>query len=248
MTERDAAIARRILEGYSLRAVGKEFCISGQRVNQILQQAGLTSDGRRRACKWRPTKTTTFVERFWALVKVSADENACWEYTGRLNPKTGYGSVSIPTKNREKLVKRYTNAHRLAYTLCNRAAPKHWVSHLCHNKVCCNPAHLVDMPIERIMKIREEKHRRNQTPLLKFSAEDAQQIVDMWHNGIRKAAIARQFHTSYNTVAAMLSGRTKSYRPFVHHIKAAPCEQVPRNIMAANLSKGFNANNLQPQN
>lgn len=247
INKRNTAIIQRILEGYTLDAVGNEFGISGERVRQILKREGIKSSAHARVFAWRPTKTTTFVERFWRLVNRVENENACWVYTGLLNRKTGYGVFTIPTKNRENVAKRHNYAHRLAFILHYRQSPKYWVSHLCYNKLCCNPRHLSDMPIADIMQRREKKNRRNKTPLLAFSANDVQQIVDMWNGGVSQSSIARQLNTNQSVISLLVRGKTKAYRPFLHQVTAAPCEQVPRNVMAANVSLR-NANNLQPQN
>jgi len=59
-------------------------------------------------------------------------QTKCWEWKLSINPQTGYGQIGI---------KPYT-AHRLAYSLWVGDADGLTVRHACHNRICCNPAHL----------------------------------------------------------------------------------------------------------
>jgi hypothetical protein len=72
-------------------------------------------------------------ETFWSHVDRSAGPDACWPWTG--SRTDGYGSLGSG-KQRDR-------AHRVAYRLSgNVIAPGQLVRHLCHNPLCCNPAHL----------------------------------------------------------------------------------------------------------
>ena len=76
------------------------------------------------------------MERFWSKVdKRSPDE--CWEWTASRG-SCGYGqSWWAPAK-------RAVGTHRIAYLLTHGSIPNGLqVAHTCHNKLCCNPAHLV---------------------------------------------------------------------------------------------------------
>ena len=76
------------------------------------------------------------MKNFWDKVQ-QGEVNACWPWIGRTNEK-GYGIFSARVLN-----KRTHRAHRLAYELTNGSIPEGLhVMHLCHNKGCCNPAHL----------------------------------------------------------------------------------------------------------
>lgn len=79
--------------------------------------------------------TTNTVNRFWSKVaKGPSDE--CWRWRGATFPN-GYGVFSRSGPG----MSRY--AHRAAYEFASGPIPKGLlVRHLCHNRLCCNPAHL----------------------------------------------------------------------------------------------------------
>lgn len=59
-------------------------------------------------------------------------QSKCWEWALSTNPQTGYGQVGFAP---------YT-AHRLAYQLLVGDPTGLVIRHACHNRICCNPAHL----------------------------------------------------------------------------------------------------------
>ena len=68
------------------------------------------------------------------LRKIEKQENGCWLWRG--NVEKGYGAIQISDH-------RYA-VHRVAYELWAEPIPKGLqVQHLCDNRRCCNPAHLV---------------------------------------------------------------------------------------------------------
>ena len=73
---------------------------------------------------------------FWDKVRILGEDD-CWEWTGFINPRTGYGQVSLEGYTRR--------VHRVAYESRNGliSKPDQVVRHICHNKSCCNPKHLV---------------------------------------------------------------------------------------------------------
>ena len=75
------------------------------------------------------------MDRFWSKVKKGAPDE-CWEWTA--SQASGYG------QSWWKPAKRAIGAHRVAYLLTHGSIPDGLqVAHTCHNKLCCNPAHLV---------------------------------------------------------------------------------------------------------
>ena len=72
-------------------------------------------------------------ESFWELVDKQG-EDECWEWKGGKNDK-GYGVRRFEGRRHK--------AHRLAYLFTKGPIPpKLEICHSCHNRACCNPAHL----------------------------------------------------------------------------------------------------------
>jgi hypothetical protein len=69
------------------------------------------------------------------LRRIEKQENGCWIWQG--DTKKGYGCIVIAKHRRA--------VHRVAYELwVEQPIPKGLqVQHLCNNRLCCNPAHLV---------------------------------------------------------------------------------------------------------
>jgi hypothetical protein len=68
------------------------------------------------------------------LDKIIKHENGCWNWQG--HTENGYGRITL--SGHRQVV------HRAAYELWIEPVPKGLqVQHLCNNRRCCNPAHLV---------------------------------------------------------------------------------------------------------
>jgi hypothetical protein len=94
-----------------------------------LRTTGTTDDG--------PRARRPFEERFWSSVHKGVGEQ-CWPWVGNSFLK-GYGYISLGGGSAGKIL-----SHRAAWTLTNGPIPKgKVVRHKCHNRLCCNPAHLI---------------------------------------------------------------------------------------------------------
>lgn len=93
-----------------------------------LRKTGTTDNG--------PRARAPFADRFWRQVeRRAADE--CWPWTGKSLLK-GYGYIGVAGRGSGKLL-----SHRAVWTLTFGAIPQgQVVRHKCHNRLCCNPAHL----------------------------------------------------------------------------------------------------------
>ena len=67
--------------------------------------------------------------------------NACWPWTGALMT-SGYGQTRVRMDGRWRGAGAHQVAHYVATGQWERAADNRLVRHLCHNRRCCNPAHL----------------------------------------------------------------------------------------------------------
>lgn len=79
------------------------------------------------------------VTRYFKYAVMHDDPKACWEWLG--SKRAGYGKFmwQDPVTKKEKL---YT-AHRVAYRLFTGNDPGSCLMHLCDNKQCSNPSHLI---------------------------------------------------------------------------------------------------------
>lgn len=79
------------------------------------------------------------------LTKVSFQPDGCWIWTGGVNKNAFYAQhfYGIYCPNPKQRPIRTVYAHRLSYELHKGPVPEGLeIDHLCHNKLCVNPAHL----------------------------------------------------------------------------------------------------------
>jgi hypothetical protein len=87
--------------------------------------------------KYKFVPSKQWIKKFWGNVDKSAGKKGCWPWTGRTNTH-GYGVLWYPG------MKMDVGAHRVAFLLSGRKVTeeKPMVIHSCHNRLCCNNAHL----------------------------------------------------------------------------------------------------------
>lgn len=81
------------------------------------------------------------------LTKVVCDvATKCWNFTGHRN-RDGYGMLAIGHRATDR-------THRIAYQLFTGPIPQgHEIHHVCENRGCCNPAHLVAVVRKQHLKM-----------------------------------------------------------------------------------------------
>lgn len=80
---------------------------------------------------------TSVEQRFAKKIVRTADH--CWIWTGATNG-VGYGLMFVTTDAMRTPI----YAHRMAFLFAYRRSPEGWILHLCDNRRCCNPDHLVE--------------------------------------------------------------------------------------------------------
>lgn len=72
----------------------------------------------------------------------SGGPGSCWPWIGPISP-AGYGQTQIRLDGRSRSAGAHQVAHYVATGRWEGAAAARMVRHLCHNRPCCNPDHLV---------------------------------------------------------------------------------------------------------
>lgn len=156
------------------------------------------------------TLTDSQRDYFWSRVQVGASD-ACWPWKGTVL-RNGYGQAKFSRK-------RYL-AHRLALALSGVEVPGDMrVLHaplVCHNKACCNPAHLrvgsdADNARDRVLDgtanyLRPGKHAPNG----KLGVTGAALARFLVRLGNTHAAVAAWLGVSRPTVSLTLEGQSWS--------------------------------------
>jgi hypothetical protein len=134
------------------------------------------------------------------LPNVKKMPSGCWEWQGHSPVKSGYGRISI--KGRRVLV------HRLMM-----GEPDGHVLHKCDNTKCVNPEHLYVGTHADNMRDKKERGRcpdmkGEKNPSAGMTEEQAQNVVNLLHQGVRQCTIIRETGLSQTQVNYIARGRT----------------------------------------
>lgn len=150
----------------------------------------------------------TFEEKFWEQVNKN-NENNCWTFIGKLY-SNGYGCFKM--NNIDIL------AHRISFLLHNKFLPdrKHVVMHICDNKKCVNPDHLIegtysDNIIDMITKGRDNYSKGDNHFRSKIKESDVKDIIQKRNNGIPVKQICLQYNISTVQVYRITTGTRRQY-------------------------------------
>lgn len=160
-------------------------------------------------------RNATTPERFWARVN---EVDGCWEWTGRIDPHTGYGVV--PYSNRP------CGAHRLACHFAHGPIPAGLsVLHACDNRRCGNPGHLFlgtqgDKVRDMMRKRRHRTPRGAARANATFTAEHVRVYRARHHAGESGYRLWKEHGGDQSGFSKMLRGET--YRDAASPTRPAP--------------------------
>lgn len=149
----------------------------------------------------------TTLARFWSNVRVSHRSCDCWEWRSTLNAN-GYGRFCHDGKK--------FAAHRLAYKLVHGDFDDDLViRHRCHNRLCCNPAHLLagtqkDNARDAIEAGRFTRGSINGNSKLD---DDAVRYIIQNPDKLKGRELAQKFGISPATVSGVRNGRVWRHVP-----------------------------------
>lgn len=150
---------------------------------------------------------------FWAKVNKTAP-NGCWEWTASRKEK-GYGQFLWRGKMHR--------AHRLAWALSGNELPQRplELAHICDNRICVNPDHLIVATHAENMADCKAKRRNiygEKSPNSKLTETDVRTIrAEYWINGrgcmtrSNSQELADRFGVERGCITAIVRGHTWSH-------------------------------------
>ncbi len=143
--------------------------------------------------------------RFAEKIDKSGGEDACWLYTGWIDPVTGYGRFWVSDGVN-------ASAHRFAYELANGEIQEGLlVLHSCHVRACANPAHLRvgTHQDNQDDKVAAGRHLHGETHhQAKLTEADIYRIRAMGAEGWKQTAIAEVFGVTQANIWRILRRKT----------------------------------------
>lgn len=141
-------------------------------------------------------------KRFWSKVG-PVEENGCriWQAS---RDRQGYGRFKLNSLARE--------AHRVSFFLHHGRWPNGETRHICDNRACCEPSHLIDGTHKQNMEDAACRGRmRSPRPgngVQRLRSEDYETICRRFKSGeTNKSALAREYGISRAHLRNIVSGR-----------------------------------------
>lgn len=155
----------------------------------------------------------TLEQRFWSKVDKNGPTPArtelgrCWTWGGKVND-SGYGLFSIKDK--------HLRAHRVAWEMhhAQPLGPGELVRHMCDNRVCVNPGHLVkgshgDNNDDAVRRQRSAALRGEKSPSAKLTTDLVQWARQQHASGnMTITELARQCGVSNTTMTAAITRKS----------------------------------------
>ena len=142
-------------------------------------------------------------DRFWERV---CKTDACWEWSG-CKDKDGYGKIVRAGGNGPEV-----RTHRLSWELEHGPVPEGLkVLHRCDNPSCVRPDHLflgTTADNQQDMMRKGRSTRGSRSARAKLNEDTVLSILDLLHDGIKQARVARMFGLDKCTINHIWRGRT----------------------------------------
>lgn len=147
---------------------------------------------RNRLHRW--TKETTWEERFWVKVLRSDVPDSCWLWTANLTD--GYGTFRLDGK----IQKAHILSYRIAY---GDYDPSLQVRHICDQRACVNPQHLLAGPkIDNLWDMIDKGRHTHVIPREKLPYIRSQKGFQS------SSALAKEFGVTRSAISAIWNNRT----------------------------------------
>lgn len=148
----------------------------------------------------RPDYTPRQIERFWSYVDRSGGPDACWPWIRSRTPR-GYGQYGVHRNG--KLFNQRT--HRIAYYLTHGSWPEPLACHTCHNRFCCNPAHIYEGTPKQNTSDMMALGRHNR-PHARFTDEEVREFRRRHAAGESLKSIAGSVNHDMSAMSKLLRG------------------------------------------
>jgi DNA-binding XRE family transcriptional regulator len=143
-------------------------------------------------------------ERFWRHVDQSGGPDACWPWLASKRP-SGYGQFCWWEVRDSPFP-----AHRVAYRLTRGEWPD-LALHVCDNRECVNPSHIVSGTQADNMRHAVERRRLRfaaENGQAKLTSQDVAAIRSALAAGASQRSLARHYGVANTTIYAIAHGRT----------------------------------------
>jgi hypothetical protein len=172
------------------------------------------------------------------LAKLMADiqfSGECWLWTARVTG-AGYGTFMYG--------RRHYRVHRFACEVTHgRLAPRMMACHLCENKRCCSPCHIVPGTARENWQdclangghcISSTARRGASHGYAKFTEEQVLTILERRRSGETYTSISQAYDVPHQTIRSMCTGRSWSSFTGIRRVDpstwAIPASELPANV------------------
>lgn len=140
------------------------------------------------------------------MAKTRRVSSGCVEWQGSLT-SGGYGSINIKDKK--------IAVHRLSYQHHKGKIPaKDVVRHICNNKICVNPEHLIIGTHSDNMRdiVQSNTHNKGYIPL---ADSDVVNIRKRYSRGESLSSLAKKYNRSISNISQVVSGKSYAHLPIL---------------------------------